>query len=150
MWCGEGKFPSSDCDCDEDEDFNLLTVINEHSEVIGLIEDDRDTNSQIGQNGVTDSNEIEIFHPPPDNLESDSDETNSLNDNPNGNGDESDSGQNNSHGEVNEDDSDSEDQEHYMVYQEENNGIENNIHFPEIPNINYAGDVEHEEDFGNG
>ena len=44
------------------KDFNLLTVINEHSEVIGLIEDDRDTNSQIGQNGVTNSNEIEIFH----------------------------------------------------------------------------------------
>ena len=55
------KVPSSDCD--EDEDFKLLTVINEHSEVIGLIKDDRDTNSQIGQNGVTNSNEIEIFHP---------------------------------------------------------------------------------------
>ena len=38
--------PSSDCD--EDEDFNLLTVINEHSEVIGLIKDDRETNSQNG------------------------------------------------------------------------------------------------------
>ena len=37
-----------------------------------------------------------------------------------------------------------------MVYQEENNGIENNIHLPEIPIINYAGDVEHKEDFGNG
>ena len=36
-----------------------------------------------------------------------------------------------------------------MVYQEEKNGIENNIHLPEIPIINYAGDVEHEEDFGN-
>ena len=50
------KVPSSDCDCDEDEDFNLLTVFNKHSEVIGLIKDDRDTNSQIGQNGVTNSN----------------------------------------------------------------------------------------------
>ena len=144
------KVPSNDCDGDEDEAFNLLTVINEHSEVIGLIEDDRNNNSQIGQNGVADSNEIEIFHRPPDNLESDSDETNYLNDNRNGNGDESDSGQNNSGHEVNEDDSDSEDQEHYMVYQEENNGIENNIHLPEIPIINYASDVEHEEDFGNG
>ena len=28
------KVPSSDCDCDEDEDINLLTVVNEHSEVI--------------------------------------------------------------------------------------------------------------------
>ena len=58
------KVPSSDCN--EDEDFNLLTVVNEHSEVIGLIEDDRDTNSPIlnGQNGVPDSNEIEIFHTP--------------------------------------------------------------------------------------
>ena len=37
------KVPSSDCD--EDKDFNLLTVINEHSEVIRLIKDDRDTNS---------------------------------------------------------------------------------------------------------
>ena len=36
-----------------------------------------------------------------------------------------------------------------MVYQEENNGIVN-IHLPEIPIINYAGDVEHKEDFGNG
>ena len=42
------KVPSSDCD--EDEDFNLLTVINEHSEVIRFIKDDRDTNSQNGQN----------------------------------------------------------------------------------------------------
>ena len=37
-----------------------------------------------------------------------------------------------------------------MVYQEENNDIENNIYLPQIPIINYAGDVEHEEDFGNG
>ena len=147
VWRGK-KVPSSDCD--EDEDFNLLTVINEHSEVIGLIKDDRDTNSQNGQNDVANSNEIEIFHPPPD-LESDSNETNSLNnDNRNGNGDESDSDQNNSPSEVNEDDSDGEDQEHYMVYQEENNGIENNIYLPQIPSVNYAGDVEHEEDFGNG
>ena len=86
------KVPSSDCD--EDEDFNLLTVINEHSEVIRLIKDDRDTNSQNGQYDVANSNEIEIFHPPPPppppDLESDSDENNSLNDNWNGNGDESD------------------------------------------------------------
>ena len=35
---------SSDCDEDEYEEyeeFNLLTVVNEHSEVLGLIEDDR-------------------------------------------------------------------------------------------------------------
>ena len=57
--------------------------------------------------------------------------------------------QNNSCSEVNEDDSDGEDQEHYMVYQEENNGIENNIYIPQIPISNYAGDVECEEDFGN-
>ena len=75
------KVPSSDCD--EDEDFNLLTVVNEHSEVIGLIEDDRDTNLPIlnGQNGVPDSSEIEIFHPPPDNPECDSNENNSHYDN---------------------------------------------------------------------
>ena len=143
------KVPSSDCDEDEYEDLNLLTVINEHSEVIGLIEDDRDTNSQIGQNGVTDSNEIEIFHPHqiilnltlmkliPLMIIQMEMEMNLT-------------GPNNSRSEVNEDDSDSEDQEHYMVYQEENNGIENNIHLPEIPIINYAGDVEHKEDFGNG
>ena len=41
------QVPSSDCDEDEDEDFNLVTVVNEHSEVIGLIKDDRDTNSPI-------------------------------------------------------------------------------------------------------
>ena len=69
------KVPLSDCDEDEHEyeDFNLLTVVNEHSEVIRLIEDNRDTNSPIllnGQNSVPDSNEIEIFHPPPDNPES--------------------------------------------------------------------------------
>ena len=29
-------------------------------------------------------------------------------------------------------------------------GIENNIHLPQIPIVNYASDVEHEEDFGNG
>ena len=115
-----------------------------------MIEDDRDTNSQIGQNGVANSNEIEIFHSPLDNPESDSDETNSLNDNQNGNGDKSDPDENNSLGEVNEDDSDSKDQEHYMVYQEENNGIGNNIHLPQIPIVNYAGDVEHKEDFENG
>ena len=34
--------PSGDCDEDEDEEFNLLTVVNEHSKVLGLIEDDRD------------------------------------------------------------------------------------------------------------
>ena len=72
-----------------------------------------------------------------------------INDNPNRNGDESDSGQNNSGREVNEDDSDSEDQEYDMVYQEENNGIGNNIHLPEIPIINSSGDVEH-KDFGDG
>ena len=77
---------------------------------------------------------------------------NSHNDNQNvhenGNGDESDSDENNSHSEVSEDDS--EDQEHYVVYQKENNGIENSIHLPQIPIINYASDVEHKEDFGNG
>ena len=115
---------------------NLLTVVNEHSEVIGLIKDDRDTNSPIlnGQNSVPDSNETEIFHtPPPGNPESDSD----------------DSDENNACSEENEDDSE-EDEEHYMVYQEENNGIENNIHLPQIPIVNYVNDVEHEEDFGNG
>ena len=84
--CGvenQEKVPSSDCD--EDEDFNLLTVVNEHSEVIRLIKDNRDTNSPIlnGQNGVPNSNEIEIFHPQPDNPESNSNETNLLDDNQN-------------------------------------------------------------------
>ena len=79
------KVPSSDCDKDEDEDFNLLTFVNEHSEVIRLIEDDKDTNLPIlnCQNSVPDDNEIEIFHPPPVNPESDSDETNSCDDNQN-------------------------------------------------------------------
>ena len=86
----ENKEKVSSSDCDEDEDFNLLTVFSEHSEVVRLIKDDRDTNSQIGKNGVADSNEIEIFQLPLDNPESDSNETNSLNDNQNGNGDESD------------------------------------------------------------
>ena len=37
-----------------------------------------------------------------------------------------------------------------MVYQEENNGNEKNIYLLQTPIVNYAGDVEHEEDFGNG
>ena len=72
--------------------------------------------------------------PPPDNPESDSDDY-----------------ENNASSEENveetEDESE-EDGEHYMVYQGENNGIENNIHLPQIPIINYIGDVEHKEDFG--
>ena len=51
--------------------------------------------------------------------------------------------------EENADDSE-EDEEHYMGYQEENNGIANNIHLPQIPLVNYVGDVEHEDTFGNG
>ena len=81
---------------------------------------------------LSNDNEIEIFDPSPDNPESDSD----------------DSDENNARSEENEDDS--EDEEHYMVYQEENNGIENDICLPQIPIINYVGDVELEEDFGNG
>ena len=69
----QSTVPSSDCDEDEYEDFNLLTVVNEHSEVSELIEDDRDTNSPI-----TNHNEIEIFHHPPDIPESDSDGNNSV------------------------------------------------------------------------
>ena len=37
-----------------------------------------------------------------------------------------------------------------MVYQEGNNGIENNIHLSQIPIVNYIGDVKHKEDYGNG
>ena len=59
-------FPSSDFDEDENDDFNLFTVVNEHSEVIGLIENDKETNSLI-QN----QNKIEIFHHPPNIPESD-------------------------------------------------------------------------------
>ena len=66
-------FPSSDFGKDENDNFNLLTVV--HSEVIGLIENDKETNSPI-QN----QNEIEIFHHPPDIPESDSDGNNSLGD----------------------------------------------------------------------
>ena len=122
-------FPSSDFDEDENDDFNLLTVVNEHSEVIGLIENDKETNSPI-QN----QNKIEIFHHPPDIPESDSDGNNSL-------GDEN----------VEENDSDSEQsEEHYIVHQDENSDIENIIPLPQIPLMNYNHDVEHEEDFGNG
>ena len=122
-------FPSSDFDEGENDDFNLLTVVNEHSEVIGLIENDKETNSPI-QN----QNEIEIFHHPPDIPESDSDGNNSL-------GDEN----------VEENDSDSEQsEEHYIVCQDENSDIENIIPLPQIPLMNYNCDVEHKEDFGNG
>ena len=88
---------SSDCGENEYEDFNLLTIVNEHSEVIRLIEDDRDTNLPIPSD-----NEIQVFHHPPDIPESDSDENNSC-------GDEGVEG--------NEDDSE-EDEEHYIVNQE--------------------------------
>ena len=122
-------FPSSDFDEDENDDFNLLTVVNDHSEVIWQIENDKETNSPI-QN----QNEIEIFHHPPDIPESDSDGNNSL-------GDEN----------VEENDSDSEQsEEHYIVRQDENSDIENIIPLPQIPLMNYNRDVEHEEDFGNG
>ena len=122
-------FPSSDFDEDENDDFNLLTVVNEHSEVIGLIENDKETNSPI-QN----QNEIEIFHHPPDIPELDSDGNNSP-------GDEN----------VEENDSDSEQsEEHYIVCQDENSDIENIIPLPQIPLMNYNHDVEHEEDFRNG
>ena len=40
-------FPSSDFDKDENDNSNLLTVVNEHSEVIGLIENDKETNLLI-------------------------------------------------------------------------------------------------------
>ena len=120
---------SSDYDEDEYEDFNLLTVVNEHSEVIGLIEDDRDANSPIPNH-----NEIEIFHHPPDIPESDSDGNNSVLDE---NVEENDSGS-------------EQNEEHYIVHQDKNNHIQNNIPLPQIPLINYDRDVEHEEDFGNG
>ena len=77
---------------------------------------------------------METFDPPPDNPESDSD----------------DSDENNAHSEENveeNEDNGEEDGEHYMVYQEENDGIENNIHLPQIPIINNISDVEHEKDF---
>ena len=122
-------FPSSDFDKDENDDFNLLTVVNEHSEVIGLIENDKETNLPIRN-----QNEIEIFHHPPDIPESDSDGNNSL-------GDEN----------VEENDSDSEQsEEHYIVRQDENSDIENIIPLPQIPLMNYNHDVEHKEDFRNG
>ena len=122
-------FPSSDFDEDENDDFNLLTVVNENSEVIGPIENDKETNSPIWN-----QNEIEIFHHPPDIPESDSDGNNFL-------GDEN----------VEENDSDSEQsEEHYIVRQDENSDIENIIPLPQIPLMNYNRDVEHEEDFRNG
>ena len=53
-------FPSRDFDEDENDNFNLLTVVNEHSEVIGLIANDKEANSPIWN-----QNEIEILHRPP-------------------------------------------------------------------------------------
>ena len=119
-------FPSSDFDEDENDDFNLITVVNEHSEVTGLIEDDKETNLPI-QN----QNEIEIFHHPPDIPESDSDGNNSL-------------------GDENVEENDSQSEEHYIVCQDKNSDIENIIPLPQIPLMNYNCDVEHEEDFRNG
>ena len=90
----------------------MLTVVNEHSEVIGLIEDDRDANLPIPNH-----NEIEIFHHPPDIPESDSDGNNSV---------------------LDENDSESEqNEEHYIVHQDKNNRIQNNIPLHQIPLINY-------------
>ena len=56
---------------------------------------------------------------------------------------------------VDENDSDGEqDHQHYIVQQDENdddnNDIENNVPLPQVPLVNFNGDVEHEEDFGNG
>ena len=125
--------PSSDCD--EDEEFNLLTVVNEHSEVLGLIENDRDRelpNSNIDDRGDRESNLL------------------------NSNIDDSDTEYPGSEGDnVDENDSDGEqDHQHYIVQEDEsnddNNDIENNVPLPQVQLVNFNGDVEHEEDFGNG
>ena len=55
---------------------------------------------------------------------------------------------------VDENDSDGEhDHQHYIVQQDENdddnNDIENNVPLPQVPLMNFNGDVEH-KDFGNG
>ena len=133
---------SSDCDEEEYEEFNLLTVVNEHSEVLGLIEDSRARelpNSNIDDRG---DRESDLLNSNIDDSDTELPNSNNI-DNP-------DSGDN-----VDENDSDGEqDHQHYIVPQDENdddnNYIENNVTLPQVPLVNFNGDVEHEEDFGNG
>ena len=133
----------SDCDEDEYEEFNLLTVVNEHSEVLGLIEDDRDRelpNSNIDDRG---DRESDLLNSNIDDSDTELPNSNNI-DNPDSEGDN-----------VDENDSDGEqDHQHYIVQQDENNDdnndIDNNVPLPQVPLVNFNGDVEHEEDFGNG
>ena len=118
--------PSSDLDEYEDEDFNLLTVVNEHSEILGVIEDKR------GDQIIVQNQQEEIYVPPIETPQSESESVTKEND----------AGSQDVH--------DSED-DNYIVYEEENNRIENNPNpRPQIHIRNYAHDVEHEDDFGNG
>ena len=134
---------SSDCDEDEYEEFNLLTVVNEHSEVLGLIEDDRARelpNSNIDDRG---DRESDLLNSNIDDSDTELPNSNNI-DNPDSEGDN-----------VDENDSDGEqDHQHYIVQQDENdddnNDIQNNVPLPQVPLVNFNGDVEHKEDFGNG
>ena len=120
------KVPSSDFDEYEDENFNLLTVVNEHSEILGVIEDNR------GDEIIVQNQQEEIYVPP---IETPQSESESVTE-------ENDAGIQDVH--------DSED-DNYIVYEEGNNRIENNPNpHPQIHIQNYARDVEHEDDFGNG
>ena len=107
---------SSDCDEDEYEAFNLLTVINEHSEVVGLIEDDRDRelpNSNIDDRG---DRESDLLNSNIDDSDTELPNSNNI-DNPDSEGDN-----------VDENDSDGEqDHQHYIVQQDENNDDNNDI-----------------------
>ena len=133
---------SSDCDEDEYEEFNLLTVVNEHSEVLGLIEDNRARelpNSNIDDRG---DRESDLLNSNIDDSDTELPNSNNI-DNPDSEGDN-----------VDENDSDGEqDHQHYIVQQDENdddnNDIENNVTLPQVPLMNFNGDVKH-KDFGNG
>ena len=120
---------SSDCDEDEYEEFNLLTVVNEHSEVLGLIEDDRARelpNSNIDDRG---DRESDLLNSNIDDSDTELPNSNNI-DNPDSEGDN-----------VDENDSDGEqDHQHYIVQQDENdddnNDIENNVPLPQVPLVN--------------
>ena len=88
----------------EDEDFNLLTVVNEHSEILGIIEDNR------GDEIIVQNQQEEIYVPPTETPQSESESVTKEND----------AGSQDVH-----DSEDSED-DNYIVYEEENNRIENN------------------------
>ena len=123
------KVPSSDSD-EYEYEYHSFTVVNEHSEILGVVED------SSGDEIIVPNKQEEIYVPPIETSQSDSESVT----------EENEAGSQDVH-----DNEDSEDDNYIVLIEEENNTIENNPNSrPQIHIRNYARDVEHEDDFGNG